>query len=106
VAYHLGILVKAGGDASQTDGLQFLCSSLQFALNAGVMWRFFSCVFKDMLLDTIKSKVADAKDKFAAEDEVRKEVVHGRGLHSSTFSVQSKRFLSNRGAFMDYFSGV
>ena len=50
VAYHLGILLKAGGDASQTDGLQFLFSSLQFALNAGVMWRFFSCIFKDMLL--------------------------------------------------------
>ena len=50
VAYHLGILLKAGGDGSQSDGVQFFFSALQFALNAGVMWRFFSCIFKDMLL--------------------------------------------------------
>ena len=50
VAYHLGILLKAGGSGSQSDGVQFFFSTLQFALNGGVMWRFFSCIFKDMLL--------------------------------------------------------
>jgi hypothetical protein len=50
VAYHLGILLKAGGNSSRSDGVQFFFSSLQFALNAGVMWRFFSCIFKDMML--------------------------------------------------------
>ena len=50
VAYHLGILLRAGGDGSQSDGVQLFFSALQFALNAGVIWRFFSCIFKDMLL--------------------------------------------------------
>ena len=116
VAYHLGILLKAGGKGSQSDGIQFFFSALQYVLNAGVMWRFFSCIFKDMLLvgypkrfihfkiiatvvvaamfltshelsgvrpslkETIKSKVASAKEKFQVEDDVRKDVVHGELL--------------------------
>lgn len=50
VAYHLGILLKGGGDGSRSDGMRIFFSSLQFALNAGVIWRFLSCIFKDMML--------------------------------------------------------
>jgi len=50
VAYHVGILLKAGGDNARSDGAQTVFFLLQFTLNAGVLWRFSICISKDLTL--------------------------------------------------------
>ena len=74
--YHIGILVQTSKHALQSAGFQVFFSLLQFTLNAAVVLCFFVFIFKDMILESITSRVTGERSKVEAEDDTRKDVVH------------------------------
>jgi hypothetical protein len=74
--YHIGILVRTSKHALQSTGFHVFFSMLQVTLNAAVVLCFSVFIFKDMILESITSKVTVERSKVEAEDDTRKEVVH------------------------------
>jgi hypothetical protein len=74
--YHIGILVQTSKHALQSTGFHVFFSVLQFTINAAVVLCFSVFVFKDMMLESITSKVTVERSKVEAEDDTRQEVVH------------------------------
>ena len=50
VAYHIGIFIKTRGERPDSHIVDAFLFLLQLLLNATVVWRFFTFIFKDMML--------------------------------------------------------
>ena len=68
--------MRTSKHALQSTGFHFFFSLFQFTLNAAIVLCFSVFIFKDMMLESITSKVTVERSKVEAEDDTRKEVVH------------------------------
>jgi len=75
VTYHLGVLIKVG-ENNLPDSVQILFTSFLVVLNAYVIWCFSSCMYRDVMLDLVNSKVLGSREAVDAEAKLQRDVVH------------------------------
>jgi len=76
IMYHLGIMQKAArNDSASQQIIKSFILFLQLLLNGALLWAFFRFLFKDTMLETIKTKVASDKEHIQSENISREKLI-------------------------------